>query len=180
MKFVRHGQSEFNVRFAATRQDPGIPDAPLTPLGREQAEEAAERLKGHDFKVLISSPYTRAIQTAQIINKVLDLPHRVDRRINEWAGFSCDIGTPRDDLKVRYPDIDFDHLDPIWWPNSEEERHVQARADAFWEDHKDHPDRDHTLCVSHWGFIRTLTGIAVPNCAILSLSPNREATVLHP
>ncbi|WP_431268207.1 hypothetical protein [Dankookia sp. P2] len=35
---LRHGQSAFNLHFGATGQDPGIPDAPLTPLGQAQAE----------------------------------------------------------------------------------------------------------------------------------------------
>jgi len=44
MILLRHGQSEFNLHFSATKRDPGIPDPVLTPLGHEQAEAAAEAL----------------------------------------------------------------------------------------------------------------------------------------
>ena len=44
MILLRHGQSLFNLHFTATRRDPGIRDAPLTPLGHEQAELAAKAL----------------------------------------------------------------------------------------------------------------------------------------
>ena len=41
MILLRHGQSEFNLRFTATRRDPGIEDARLTEYGHYQAEHAA-------------------------------------------------------------------------------------------------------------------------------------------
>ena len=44
MILIRHGQSEFNLHFSATRIDPGIPDPKLTPLGEAQAEAAAMSL----------------------------------------------------------------------------------------------------------------------------------------
>ena len=44
MILLRHGQSEFNLRFTATRRDPGIEDARLTEYGHHQAEQAARML----------------------------------------------------------------------------------------------------------------------------------------
>jgi broad specificity phosphatase PhoE len=44
MILLRHGQSEFNLHFTATKRDPGIVDAPLTDLGHAQAAAAAEEL----------------------------------------------------------------------------------------------------------------------------------------
>ena len=49
MILLRHGQSEFNRAFGATGRDPGIPDAPLTPLGETQAAAAAEALAADVF-----------------------------------------------------------------------------------------------------------------------------------
>jgi broad specificity phosphatase PhoE len=46
MILLRHGQSEFNLHFTATKRDPGIPDPKLTGLGRDQAQRAAEALAG--------------------------------------------------------------------------------------------------------------------------------------
>ena len=44
MILLRHGQSEFNLHFTATRRDPGHLDPRLTALGHDQAEQAAEQL----------------------------------------------------------------------------------------------------------------------------------------
>src|SRR5882757_10552904 len=78
MILVRHGQSEFNVVYSKTRVDPGIPDPRLTEEGRRQALLAAERLAGRELTLILSSPYTRALQTAQIIAGELDLPIAIE------------------------------------------------------------------------------------------------------
>ena len=59
MILLRHGQSEFNLHFTATRRDPGIVDPRLTELGHAQAAEAARRLAGERITRIITSPYTR-------------------------------------------------------------------------------------------------------------------------
>ncbi len=60
--FVRHGQSEANV--APIFQGP---DSPLNQMGIRQAEAVAARAVKIPFDALISSPYARAKQTAEII-----------------------------------------------------------------------------------------------------------------
>ncbi|HEY1411398.1 MAG TPA: phosphoglycerate mutase family protein, partial [Rhodopila sp.] len=65
MILLRHGQSEFNLHFNATRRDPGIVDPRLTELGHTQAQEAAQQLMGQGLERIIVSPYTRALQTAR-------------------------------------------------------------------------------------------------------------------
>ena len=74
MLLIRHGQSEFNVVYSATRVDPGIRDPRLTDAGRAQARAAGERLAGEGVRRLLASPYTRALETAEIIAGVLDVP----------------------------------------------------------------------------------------------------------
>ena len=132
MILVRHGQSEFNVVYGKTRIDPGIRDPNLTDLGCRQAHAAAEAMKGHDVRRLVTSPYTRAIQTATIIAEVLDLDIAVDQRIGERAAFTCDIGTPRSVLEKDWPQLQLDHIEEIWWPALEEsEDALDARGRAF-------------------------------------------------
>ena len=74
MILLRHGQSEFNLLFTQTKRDPGIVDPKLTPLGHEQAQAAAEALKGEKIRRIIASPYTRALETAAPIARALGLP----------------------------------------------------------------------------------------------------------
>ncbi len=57
---VRHGQSEGNV----AKTFHGHIDYPLTPLGREQARQAAEKLKGVSFTRCVASDLSRAWDTA--------------------------------------------------------------------------------------------------------------------
>ena len=107
MILLRHGQSEFNLHFTATRRDPGIPDPRLTPLGEEQARTAAAALQGLGLRRIIVSPYTRTLQTAQPVARALGLPMVVNPLVRERCAFSCDIGTPRSALEAAWPGQDF-------------------------------------------------------------------------
>ena len=71
MILLRHGQSEFNLHFSATRRDPGIVDPRLTELGHIQAADAIRRLAGERITRIIASPYTRALQTAAPLAEAL-------------------------------------------------------------------------------------------------------------
>jgi len=176
---IRHGQSEFNVHFAATRTDPGIRDPHLTEEGRRQIAAGA-RLIGERYRSqirrIVTSPYSRTLQSAAILADALDLPVTVDVRVGEHAHFSCDIGTARSGLEAAWPGLDFSHLAEEWWPEREEVHHVDARAQAFRTAMAADPGWPEVLVVSHWGFIRSLTGHRVPNAAVLTLDP----TVPHP
>ena len=57
---VRHGQSEGNV----AKTFHGHIDYPLTPLGREQARQAGEKLKAVSFSRCVASDLSRAWDTA--------------------------------------------------------------------------------------------------------------------
>ena len=95
MILLRHGQSEFNLHFGATRRDPGIIDPRLTALGHTQAQEAAQQLAGQGIERIIVSPYTRALQTARPVAAALGLPVTIDPIVRERYAFACDIGSPR-------------------------------------------------------------------------------------
>ena len=171
MILVRHGESRFNEAFHRTRVDPGIPDAPLTERGTRQALAAATELAGRDLRRIVSSPYTRALQTASIIAEVLDLSIEVDPLVGERAALSCDIGTPAAGLAADWPHLDLTRLPERWWPELEEpEASLHRRAAEFRARMAAIPDRDRLLVVSHWGFIHALTGREVHNCAVVHYS----------
>lgn len=175
MILIRHGQSEFNVHYGRTRVDPGIRDPILTELGRRQALAAAQTVKDHDIRRLVTSPYRRAIQTAEIIGEALQLTVTVDPHIGERAAFICDIGTPRSTLQQDWPHLRLDHIAESWWPALEEsEDALDARGRAFREKLNSHGDWQGTAVVTHWGFIRTLTGHRVGNCTVLRFDPSAE------
>lgn len=68
--WVRHGQSTWNVidRMQGHELSP-----PLTDLGRAQSSQAADALVGQGVVHLLSSPATRALETAEVIGERLGL-----------------------------------------------------------------------------------------------------------
>jgi broad specificity phosphatase PhoE len=172
MILLRHGQSEFNLHFTATKRDPGIVDPKLTPLGHAQAEAAASALSGERITRIIASPYTRALQTAAPLARRLGLPVLVEPLVRERFAFACDIGSPRDELARDWPDHDFSAVLDVWWPDAEESAEsVVDRAARFRASVARHPDWAHTVVVCHWGFILALTGERIGNGEWLRCDP---------
>jgi glucosyl-3-phosphoglycerate phosphatase len=173
MILVRHGQSEFNVVYSKTRVDPGIHDPRLTEEGRRQALAAAERLAGQNLTLLLSSPYTRALQTAQIIAEALDLPIAIEPMVREHCKFHCDVGTLRSELALTWPELDFGTLPERWWHGAlnETAEEVVERSRHFRERMAGHEDWSRIGVVTHWGFIRSLTGTEVVNGELLRFDP---------
>lgn len=68
--FVRHGQSELNVAGRVA----GHTDTPLTAEGRNQAKKAGQQAKDLGIEHIITSPLSRAMDTAKIIAKEIDYP----------------------------------------------------------------------------------------------------------
>ena len=172
MILLRHGQSEFNVHYSATRRDPGIIDARLTEYGHVQATEAAQRLAEQPISRIIVSPYTRALQTAEPIARRLNLPILVNPIVRERYAFACDVGTPRTELQRAWPDVDFSTIEEIWWPPVEEPAaSIQDRAALFRAEMAALGDWSDTLVVSHWGFLLCMTGQSVMNGECLRCNP---------
>jgi broad specificity phosphatase PhoE len=175
MILVRHGQSEFNVVFNVTREDPGIVDPGLTDEGQRQAEAAAEALIQHDLRRILASPYQRTLHTAEIVAEHLDLPVEIEPLVRERCYFTCDIGSPRSHLSERWPHFDFGDLAERWWPEPEEtEAQFQVRCTDFRALMLDREDWPHVAVISHWGFIRGLTGQAVTNGTLVPFDPTRD------
>ncbi len=172
MILMRHGQSEFNVVYGATRRDPGIADPRLTDQGRRQVETAVPHLAAEGLRRIVASPYTRALETAEIVATALGLPVEIDERVREQAKFACDIGAPRTALSARWPALRFDALSEVWWPEGEEAaERVVERCAAFRSHMASQTDWASVLVISHWAFIRALTGHAVTNAATMRYDP---------
>jgi broad specificity phosphatase PhoE len=172
MILLRHGQSEFNLHYTATRIDPGIPDPCLTALGQEQARAAAIALADVGIERIIASPYTRALQTAAPVAAALGLPVLINPVVRERYSFVCDVGSPRSALSAAWPQHDFSVIEDVWWPTGDEpEAEVLARAALFRAEMAALPDWSRTLVVSHWGFIMSLTGQSVQNGQWLRFDP---------
>jgi broad specificity phosphatase PhoE len=123
---------------------------PLSPLGEDQAQAAAEYLATRDIGYLVSSPLERAVQTARPIGELFGLPTHLDVRLIEAdnkleglrvAGGSGLFSDPRNWRHFVNP------LRPSWGePYSEIAGRVLAAAHAA----RDHAgDTAEAVCVSH-------------------------------
>ncbi|WP_442542401.1 histidine phosphatase family protein [Arthrobacter sp. KN11-1C] len=74
---VRHGQTDWN----AQRRLQGSTDIPLNDVGRGQARDAVAVLSGYEWDAVVSSPLSRAAETAGLIAAGLGLC--VDRHVRE-------------------------------------------------------------------------------------------------
>ena len=67
-----------------------------------------------------------------------------------------------------------------WWPQQEEsEASLRRRSQTFCTQIAEGPWPE-TAVVTHWGFIRALTGLAVPNGAVLRIDPVRPEDAAEP
>jgi broad specificity phosphatase PhoE len=175
MILIRHGESEFNAAVNRTGKSPGIPDPKLTALGHQQVHRAAEEVRRHQRPIrrLISSPFTRALETATIIAEALELPIEVELIVHEHACYDCDIGTPISTLAERWPALDFNHIPELWWPEMEPQENLLRRCADFRAKAATFGDWQHVAVVSHWGFIRGLTGHDARNAEIVPFDPIR-------
>ena len=74
---VRHGETEWSRSGRHT----GRTDVPLTDLGREQARAIGRRLADHRFALVLTSPRSRAAETARLAG----FPNvRPDADLAEW------------------------------------------------------------------------------------------------
>lgn len=109
--FVRHGQSQANV----DKVFAGQADTPLTALGQKQAKEAAEQAKQLKIDHIVSSPLSRAHDTAKIIAETIGYPVDqielssllMERNFGSFAGKSWDIDLDLDGF------IDVETMDSV-------------------------------------------------------------------
>jgi len=78
--FIRHGESEMNAAGLIA----GNTETPLTAKGRFQALEAGKTAKNLNIGCIISSPQSRALETAQIIAAEIGYP-ATDILVNDLA-----------------------------------------------------------------------------------------------
>ena len=68
--YIRHGQTDVNKYKIAIENN----DVPLNEEGMVQVKRASKLLLDKNIKIIVASPYVRTRQTAEIINKELNVP----------------------------------------------------------------------------------------------------------
>ncbi|GAA6819126.1 phosphatase PhoE [Helicobacter pylori] len=95
---VRHGETDWNK--AGKLQ--GRTDVPLNETGKLQAQACGNILQQQSWDVIISSPLSRAKDTAEIINTYLNIPLRVMPEFIE-RGFGDAEGLTEQERREKFP-----------------------------------------------------------------------------
>jgi len=107
--FIRHGQTEWNRELRLQ----GSSDIPLNDTGREQARAAIGVLSGTRWDAVVSSPLSRARETAQIIADGLGiaLGESYDELVERHYGDG--EGATAEDIEARWPQHDYPGLESL-------------------------------------------------------------------
>jgi broad specificity phosphatase PhoE len=81
---TRHGNRLDFVDPDWHRTAPNPFDPPLSEDGIVQAQRLGQRLRSEGIRRLYSSPFLRALETAQQVAECLDLPIKVEQGASEW------------------------------------------------------------------------------------------------
>ncbi len=156
--FIRHGEADWSLAdeegFSGAQRD----FVPLTLRGVEQAETAACDPRLHSAQLILSSPYTRALQTAAVINGKLGLPILVEYDLREWipdVTFGVTSSKQVRDLSVDYDKCGGKHPDgaPRLW---ETKADLKKRVDGVLYNYLDY---ECVIVVCHGMVIRSQVAV---------------------
>jgi broad specificity phosphatase PhoE len=160
---VRHGEADYTPIRARRWPGAAADLAPLTRLGVEQAGTAARRLAAVSADRIVSSPMTRALQTAAVIGSHLGLVTEVEFDLREWL--PDDTFSWRDHAEVLAAAEDFERCGGEWpagqrraWEPLSQVRDRAAAALA--RQLPPTADGQVLIAVCHGMVIRALTGEA--------------------
>lgn len=80
---IRHGEPNYEAVSEIGFYGFGRSFAPLSSRGIMQAEATAEDSRLLDADIIVSSPYTRALQTAAIISRKVNKPIIIEPELHE-------------------------------------------------------------------------------------------------
>jgi len=84
IQLIRHGETDWNLN----NRYQGTSDVPLNDTGRRQAAALAEAMRGESWDLIVSSPLSRAYETAKAVAGAIDIPEDeivTDARVQERA-----------------------------------------------------------------------------------------------
>lgn len=82
--FVRHGKTDYSERNQKIYQGFGVNLSGLSGEGILQIQKTAKDARLQKADIILSSPYTRALQTAAIISKEIGASIAVETDLHEW------------------------------------------------------------------------------------------------
>jgi ribonuclease H / adenosylcobalamin/alpha-ribazole phosphatase len=155
---VRHGLTELN----RDKRVGGRYDAPLIEEGRRQAREANGSFDGTHFDVVISSPLSRALETAEIIAGVRREDIVVEEGCTERSFGKMEGLTPAQ-VRERLPQVRYVRIGHVDYslnpPGGETFEQLHERARRFLERTLELHGGKKILLFGHENFLQQLHGV---------------------
>lgn len=156
--FVRHGEPDYMPCDIRGFIGHGRDLAPLSVSGIKDAEKAAMDIRLTNAQLLISSPYTRALQTASYISNNIGLPLLVEVDLHEWIPDKTFQFSSSHESAFLNRDYKENGGNPpagkvVKWESIEE---IRSRVIAVISKYSDY---DEVIMVCHQMVIQAITGI---------------------
>jgi len=149
---LRHGQTDWNINFLLQ----GVTDIPMNVTGIEQVKLAASAIKAEDWDVILTSPLTRAKQTAEIIASQNGFSEIIEQELLIERSFGEAEGLSHEQWRAKYS-----NLDEI--PGGESRTQLAERSNLLLETISKELAGKRVLAISHGALIRALLSIASNN-----------------
>ncbi|MEI7988613.1 MAG: histidine phosphatase family protein [Chloroflexota bacterium] len=179
LMFIRHGENDYVKEQKLAGRLPGVH---LNEAGRKQASLLAQALADFKVKAIYSSPLDRAIETAQPISSILNLPINISDDLIEvdfgdWTGQG--LKQLRKDalwkMVQQFPSL-------MRFPNGESFVEAQFRVCSLVEKKcKEYKPKDIILCISHSDVIKLAVvyyiGLGLDYFQRIQISPSSITTL---
>lgn len=151
--FIRHGESLLNEQGIRQGREGG-----LSEKGKLQVEKTAEGLMREKikFEVIISSPYERTVETANLIAKKLNMPVEYLELLAERKNPTEIVGKHKDSAEVRAITDRIDnsfHEDGLRYSDEENFTDLKDRARNLLKYIEERPEKN-LLMVTHGIFLK--------------------------
>lgn len=138
---VRHGETAWNLVNARRLVGAANDLAPLTQEGERQILLATEQLLHARVRLVVSSPMTRALQSAALISRILDVPLVVEFDLHEWVPdrtYTWDrperVVDLYQEMQAARGEWPREGPEPVWEPLSSVRQRAQAVLDRYAQD----------------------------------------------
>ena len=155
---IRHGQPEYSQLDKFGFFGFGRDFAPLSESGISQAFDAARDARLQAAEIIIASPYTMALQTAQIISSLTGISVKVELGLHEWIPDLTNTYTSSEEsFRLSAEFVSYKGVYPegrsMRWESLEHmRRRMRAVADRY-------ENYEKVIVVGHGMSLRTLTYI---------------------
>lgn len=149
---LRHGQTDWNINFLLQ----GVTDIPMNQTGIEQVKLAAQAIRAEDWDVVLTSPLSRARQTAEIIASQHGYTEIIEQELLIERSFGEAEGLSHEQWRAKYSNLDV-------IPGGESRTQLAERSRLLLETISQELAGKRVLAISHGALIRTLIAIASNN-----------------